>query len=105
MNERMLRTVGIMTTAAVLDRGITFVRWGLQDGVLPFGVAVACRDARGRKLRRFMYRIDVKKLAEYSGWSIERILELNREIKTKKEEERGRKRKREKGDGAHARTK
>lgn len=90
MNQRMLRIVGIMTTAAVLDRGITFVRWGLQDGVLPFGVAVACRDARGRKLRRFMYRIDVKKLAEYSGWSVERILELNQEIKTKKEEARKR---------------
>lgn len=54
-----LRSLTVQQTAKILNKSEKFVRQGLQDGRLPFGVAV--------KLKDWDYHISKKLLQDYIG--------------------------------------
>ena len=57
-NADELRNVSVAECAKILGKSEQFVRVGLQQGVLPFGVAV-------RTSSKYSYHISPKKLNEY----------------------------------------
>ena len=90
MNQKQLLRIDIYTAAQVIGRCVDFIRWGLQQGALPFGVAVKCQRPKGGSGKHYTYLIDARKLAEFSGESVEFIMELNRQVKTRRREARKR---------------
>lgn len=67
-----IRKVPTAIAARVIDKSEDFIRWGLQQGRLPFGTAVQTGKDR------WSYHISPKLLAEYSGMAqmaIERMCE------------------------------
>ena len=57
----MPRKVPTVIAAKIIGKSEDFIRWGLQQGRLPFGSAVKT----GRE--RWSYHISPKLLADYSG--------------------------------------
>ena len=89
MNQKQLLRIDIVTAAQVIGRCVDFIRWGLQQGTLPFGVAVKCQRPKGGR-GCYSYLIDARKLADFAGVPVEFIMELNREVKTRRREARQR---------------
>ncbi len=79
--------VPIQVAATLLGKSINFVRWGLQQGKLPFGYAVknpeTIRD-------RYSYWIDPGMLAVMTGKSLEELEALSNAYRDKVKEDRKR---------------
>ena len=63
-----IRRISTATAARLLDKCEDYVRWGLQQGRLPFGTAVQTAP------KRWSYHISPKLLADYTGLSVDEIL-------------------------------
>ena len=77
----MPRKVPTAVAARVLGKSENFIRFGLQQGRLPFGSAV--RTAKDR----WGYHISPKLLADYSGMPLGAIYDLIEEYGEDSEEE------------------
>lgn len=77
----MPRKVPTAVAARILGKGESFVRFGLQQGRLPFGAAV--KTAKDR----WGYHISPRLLADYTGMPLGKIVELVEEYGEDEEEE------------------
>lgn len=66
----MPRKVPTVIAAKVIGKSEDFIRWGLQQGRLPFGSAVKT----GKE--RWSYHISPKLLADYSGMPLGCIVKM-----------------------------
>ncbi len=73
--------ISIYTAAVVIGKNVNWVRWALQDHLVPFGESVRSRQRNGKLSRRYSYYINKQRLAEYASVSVEEIERINREIK------------------------
>lgn len=70
----MMLKITPLEAAHAMGVGDMFIRVGLREGVLPFGVAV-----QNTKKKTWRYHISAAKLAEYQGISVEKLEEIIRE--------------------------
>ena len=89
MDQKQLLRIDIYTAAQVIGRCVDFIRWGLQQGTLPFGVAVKCQRPESGP-GRYSYLIDARKLADFAGVPVEFVMELNKKVKTRRRDARQR---------------
>lgn len=69
----MKSKVPTVVAARILEKSENFIRYGLQAGKLPFGMAV-------RMGGRWSYHISPVRLAEYSGVPVEEINRMSDEF-------------------------
>ncbi|MBR1681483.1 hypothetical protein IJ707_06820 [bacterium] len=63
----MVKRVSTALAARIIDKSEDFIRWGLQQGRLPFGTAVQTAP------KRWSYHVSPKLLSDYTGVSVEEI--------------------------------
>ena len=63
----MVKRVSTALAARIIDKSEDFIRWGLQQGRLPFGTAVQTAP------KRWSSHVSPKLLSDYTGVSVEEI--------------------------------
>lgn len=63
-----LNGLSVRRAAALMNKDESFIRIGLQRKLLPFGVAIQTKEAKGRHdSGRWSYYISPKKFEEFTG--------------------------------------
>lgn len=80
--------ISTTTAAIVIGKSESWVRWALQDHLVPFGESVRCRQRNGKLSHRYSYYINKYRLAEYASLPVKEIERVNREVKAERRKKR-----------------